>query len=208
MTLLPVMKMSRLITALAAAAAVALVGGLGACGSTGPASPSSSASAPSTGPAHNQADVTFAQDMIPHHAQAIAMSKIAVQRAQSPQIKDLAARIQDTQQSEIERMRSWLKAWNVQVPSTDSPTVGMDHGAVSAMPGMMSSDQMRQLGMVPTDKFDLMFLRMMIAHHKGAITMARSELANGQNADARQLAQRIIDDQQREISEMEAFPGV
>jgi uncharacterized protein (DUF305 family) len=72
---------------------------------------------------------------------------------------------------------------------------------------MMSSDQMRQLGMVPTDKFDRMFLQMMIAHHKGAVTMAKSELTNGQNADARQLAQRIIDEQQREITEMEAFPG-
>jgi uncharacterized protein (DUF305 family) len=194
---------------LLAAAAVALTLGvsLGACSTTSPASSGSSASAPSTGPAHNQADITFAQGMIAHHAQAIAMAKIALQRGQSPQIKDLAARIQAAQQPEIDEMKSWLESWNIQVPSTDSPAVGMDHGAVSAMPGMMSSDQMRQLGMVPTDKFDRMFLQMMIAHHKGAVTMAKSELTNGQNADARQLAQRIIDEQQREITEMEAFPG-
>ena len=203
------MKSSHHIGRLLAAAAVALTLGvsLGACSTTSPASSGSSASAPSAGPEHNQADITFAQGMITHHAQAIAMTKLALQRGQSSQIKDIAGRIQASQQTEIDEMKSWLESWNIQVPSTDRPAVGMDHGAVSAMPGMMSSDQMRQLGMVPTDKFDRMFLQMMIAHHKGAVTMAKSELTNGQNADARQLAQRIIDEQQREITEMEAFPG-
>ena len=146
--------------------------------------------------------------MIQHHAQAIAMSKLAAQRAGSSQVKDLAARIQAGQQPEIDQMSSWLHAWSAPVPSTNSSMEGIDHDAASAMPGMMTSDQMRQLKRVPDDKFDQMFLRMMIAHHKGAITMARSELSGGQSTEARQLAQRIIETQQREISEMQAFPGV
>ncbi|MBV8992906.1 MAG: DUF305 domain-containing protein [Pseudonocardiales bacterium] len=193
------------ITSVIAAATVALTmgAGLGACGTTVPTSSNDQASAPSAGPAHNQADITFAQDMIPHHAQAIAMSRLAVQRAQSPQVKDLAARIQTAQQPEIDQMSSWLRSWNVPVP-----TGRMDHDAAGAMPGMMTNDQMRQLRMAPADKFDQMFLRMMIAHHEGAITIARSELSNGQNTDAHQLAQRIIDAQQREVTEMQTFPGV
>lgn len=198
------------ITSVVAAATVALTmgAGLGACGTTAPTSSSDQASAPSAGPAHNQADITFAQDMISHHAQAVAMSRMAGQRAQSPQVKDLAARIQTAQQPEIDQMSSWLHSWNAPVPSTDNPMGRMDHDSLGAMPGMMTNDQMRQLRMAPADKFDLMFLRMMIAHHEGAITIARSELSNGQNTDARQLAQRIIDAQQREVTEMQAFPGV
>jgi len=198
------------ITSVIGAAIIALTMGvgLGACGTTAPTSSNDQASAPSAGPAHNQADITFAQDMIPHHAQAIAMSRLAAQRAQSPQVKDLVARIQTAQQPEIDQMSSWLRSWNVPVPSTGSPMGSMDHDAAGAMPGMMTNDQMRQLKMAPADKFDQMFLRMMIAHHEGAITVARSELSNGQNTDARQLAQRIIDAQQREVTEMEAFPGV
>ena len=201
------------ITSVIGAATIALTMGvgLGACGTTAPTSSNDQASAPSAGPAHNQADITFAQDMIPHHAQAIAMSRLAAQRAQSPQVKDLAARIQTAQQPEIDQMSSWLRSWNVPVPSRDSADSAMghmDHNGSGAMPGMMTNDQMRQLRMAPADKFDRMFLRMMIAHHEGAITTARSELSNGQNTDARQLAQRIIDAQQREVTEMEAFPGV
>jgi len=198
------------ITSVIAAATVALTmgAGLGACGSTAPISSNDQASAPSAGPAHNQADITFAQDMIRHHAQAIAMSRLAAQRAQSPQVKELAARIETAQQPEIDQMSSWLRSWNVPVPSTDSAMGRMDHDGSGAMPGMMTNDQMRQLRMAPADKFDRMFLRMMIAHHEGAITTARSELSNGQNTDARQLAQRIIDAQQREVTEMQAFPGV
>ena len=198
------------VTSLVAAAAVtlALGTGLAACSTEASAPSGSSASAPSAGLAHNQADITFAQDMIEHHVQAIAMSKMAVQRAGSPEVKNLAAGIQANQQSEIDQMSSWLHAWKAPVPSTNGPMAGMDHDATGAMPGMMTSDQMRQLKMVPSDKFDQMFLRMMIAHHKGAITLARSELNGGQDTEARQLAQRIIDTQQREISEMQAFPGV
>jgi uncharacterized protein (DUF305 family) len=83
----------------------------------------------------------------------------------------------------------------------------MDHGASGAMPGMMSGDQMRQLGQATGAAFDRMFLQMMIAHHQGAVTMAKTERSEGKNPDAQQLAQRIIDAQQREITEMQALLG-
>ncbi len=50
--------------------------------------------------------------MIPHHAPAISMSKIAAQRTVLPQLKDLAARIQAAQQPEIDQPRGFLRAWN------------------------------------------------------------------------------------------------
>jgi uncharacterized protein (DUF305 family) len=200
------------IVALAAALTVGVV--LGGCDSNTTASSSSSpTTSQSVAQAHNQPDVAFAQNMIPHHAQAIAMSRLAAQRAVSPQLKDLAARIQAAQQPEIDQMSGWLRAWHEPVPATDSPMSGteqgemgqMDHDASGPLPGMMSGDQMQQLEQATGPEFDRMFLQMMITHHQGAITVAQTELRAGQNPAARQLAQRIIDSQQREITEMQAL---
>jgi uncharacterized protein (DUF305 family) len=200
-------------TLVAAAAATLTVGAaLGGCGTNATTSPSSSAtSSPPAAQVHNQADITFAQGMIPHHAQAIAMSKMAAQRAVSPQVKDLAARIQAEQQPEIDQLSGFLRAWNAPVPSTNGPMGGMGQGDMGqmhgAMPGMMSGGQMQQVGQASGATFDRMFLQMMISHHQGAIAMAKTELSNGQNPGARQLAQRIIDAQQREITQMQNLLG-
>ena len=213
----------RIATTIATAVAAALMAGCGGntTSTTNPpptvAAPTSVVSQPQ---AHNQADVTFAQQMIPHHAQAVAMSQHAAQQAASAQVKDLAKRIEAAQQPEIDRMTAWLRSWNAQVPSTtDSGMPGMDHGGMSSgmpgmdhggmspgtgpgMPGMMSDEQMQQLGQARGAVFDRMFLQMMVDHHEGAISMAQSELRNGHNADAKALAQDIITAQQREITEM------
>ncbi len=63
-----------------------------------------------------------------------------------------------------------------------------DHGASGAMPGVMSSDQMHQLWQASGDAFGRLFLQMMITYHQGAVTMAKTELSDGKNPDARQLA--------------------
>jgi uncharacterized protein (DUF305 family) len=49
------------------------------------------------------------------------------------------------------------------------------------------------------------FLEQMTAHHMGAILMAEAEVKHGANADATELAQRIIDDQRAEIDTMNAI---
>ncbi|HEX5142786.1 MAG TPA: DUF305 domain-containing protein [Mycobacterium sp.] len=192
----------------AAAAALTVSGALTGCGTTAtPPSISSPSSSSTVAQTHNQADITFAHGMIPHHAQAIAMSKMAAQQAASPQVKDLAARIQAEQQPEIDQLSGFLRAWNAPVP----PMAGMGQGDMGsmggAMPGMMTSGEMQQLGQATGAAFDRMFLQMMISHHQGAVMMAKTELNNGQNPDARQLAQRIIDAQQHEITEMRTLLG-
>ena len=196
------------------AAAVTLSAVLAGCGSstssTGSTAPpaSNSAKAAPVAQAHNQADITFATDMIEHHTQAVSMSKLAAEHASSPQVKDLAARIEAAQQPEIDQMRGFLRAWNAPVPDTnDSGMSGMNHGDMSEnnMPGMMSGQQMQQLDQASGAAFDTMFLRMMIGHHQGAVTMSKTELAEGENPDAKALAQNIIDAQQREITAMQTL---
>ncbi|GHF08803.1 hypothetical protein GCM10017786_48280 [Amycolatopsis deserti] len=167
-------------------------------------------SAPAQSATHNDADVTFAQEMIQHHQQALDMAKLVPTRSTNNQVKDLASRIERAQDPEIQQMRGWLTQWNaamsampsmsgMHMPSTSSMP-GMDHGA---MPGMMSDADMRMLEHASGAEFDKMWLQMMVEHHQGAVEMARTELANGANADAKALAQAVIDAQTAEITEMQ-----
>lgn len=150
----------------------------------------------------NEQDVTFAQEMIPHHRQAVEMAKLAETRATSPQVKDLAAAIQGAQDPEIMKMEDWLKDWKKPVPVNGMS--GMDHGSTGAdsMPGMMSDADMTSLGSASGRDFDTMFLTMMIGHHQGAITTADDQLADGSNAEAIALAKAIIAAQTAEAATM------
>ncbi|MGH3548724.1 MAG: DUF305 domain-containing protein [Pseudonocardiaceae bacterium] len=199
----------RINSATAVLAAAAVTGGLLAgCGttSTSPAgAPPAASSTTGTGQQqHNQADITFLQGMIPHHAQAIAMAQLAPTKAASPQVKDLADRIQAEQGPEIAQMSGLLRSWGAPVPATTEGMTGMQPGH-AGMPGMMSDQQMQQLTATSGAAFDRMFLQMMIAHHQGAVTMSQTELTRGSNPAARHLAQQIITGQQAEISQMQTL---
>ncbi|MBM7773979.1 uncharacterized protein (DUF305 family) [Actinokineospora baliensis] len=134
---------------------------------------------------HNAADTAFAQQMIPHHTQAVDMAELVTGRTTNPKIIDLAARIKKAQAPEIATLTEWLKAWG---ESEEHSMPGMDHGS-----GMMTADEMTTLRTATGDDFDQRWLTMMIAHHQGAVEMARTELAQGANPEAKKLAQRIID---------------
>ncbi|WP_103384349.1 DUF305 domain-containing protein [Pseudonocardia dioxanivorans] len=211
---------SVLIMLVAAATAVLVAGCSDSTGSAAAASttPSAAATSAAASAAHNAADTAFVQGMIPHHTQAVQMAEMAAQRASNGQVKQLATRIQQAQGPEIEQMRGFLATWGE--PETSSTAMsgsmgGMDHSTMgkgtSTMPtpqgmsGMMTDQQMQQLGQLSGADFDRMFLQMMIEHHNGAIDMSRTELANGQSPDAKALAQRIIDAQQAEIAEMQSL---
>lgn len=146
----------------------------------------------------NDADVTFAQDMIPHHQQAVEMSQVADGRADSDAVRDLASGIEAAQGPEIETMTAWLEEWDAEVP--DSSMEGMDE---SDMAGMMSSEDMSALEDASGAEFDQMWLTMMIEHHEGAIEMAETEQTDGENDDAVELAETIEETQAAEIEQME-----
>ncbi|MFF3910071.1 DUF305 domain-containing protein [Streptomyces sp. NPDC001848] len=177
-------------------------------GSMSPAGPSGSASATKGG--HNAQDVTFAQEMIPHHRQAVTMAGLAPSRAASQDVKDLAARIEKAQAPEIATMSGWLKAWGAKVPDDSGSGMesmpGMDHSG-SSMPGMMSDGDMKKLQKLSGDAFDKAFLQMMIGHHEGAIAMARTEQAKGAYGPAQTMAKSIVTSQSAEITEMKKMLG-
>lgn len=189
--------------------ALVTAGILGACGNTGP----SPAPAPPAAPApsanqaaaeHNEADVRFAQQMIPHHAQAVRMAELAPTRAASAEVKKLASAIQAAQQPEIDQLNAMLARWGAPaaMPGMDH---GMAHGAghdSGGMAGMMTDADMGRLGQAKAAEFDRQFLTMMIAHHEGAVAMSATELRDGRDAEAKALAQKITDAQRAEIDQM------
>ncbi|GAB2984128.1 DUF305 domain-containing protein [Amycolatopsis acidiphila] len=152
---------------------------------------------------HNPADVAFAQQMIPHHQQALDMAKLVSSRTTNTKVVDLAGRIEKAQDPEIQQMTGWLSTWGAAANGMNMP--GMTSG--QPMPGMMNYTDMTKLQGMKGAEFDRMWLQMMIRHHQGAIDMAKTELAQGSNTDAKTLAQKIIDGQQAEITEMNGLLG-
>ena len=205
--------MTKRVLALSAAVLTALV--VAGCGSddtpaaapsaSTPGSPAASASA-GVSAAHNDADVMFAQMMIPHHRQAIDMAKMAATRAADSAVKTLAARIQAAQDPEIQTMASWLTAWNAAMP-TGMPGMDMGDSSKPSMPGAMSDAEMKKLDSTSGTAFDREFLTMMIKHHQGAIQMAQEEQKNGKNTEAVALAGKVVSDQTAEIGEIRRMLG-
>ena len=194
--------------------AIATIAAIGvtACGSDAKESATSTAgttagevtTTAATGAAFNDADVEFAQGMIPHHEQAIEMADIALDPTvgASDVVKELAARIKGEQDPEIQLMTGWLTTWGQPLQMTTDSTHDM-----SSMDGMMSAEDMASLEAASGPGFDKIWQEMMIQHHDGAIEMATKEKANGASPDALALADQIIVAQQAEIDEMTANLG-
>ncbi|MFI7413597.1 DUF305 domain-containing protein [Streptomyces sp. NPDC049627] len=167
---------------------------------SGNSSAKATATAPAESGSFNDADVTFAQMMIPHHEQAVEMARLADGRASDSEVKDLASKIEAAQGPEIKTMTGWLTAWNKPTAMESMP--GMDH---SGMNGMMSDGDMKELKAMKGTEFDKMFAQMMIDHHNGAISMAKTEQTDGKNADAKKMAGGIVTSQSAEVKQLQSI---
>ena len=201
------MNITKLSRALMGTAAAGLVlAGCGAATETAPTGAGAPGSSSAGQTAHNDADIAFAQGMAVHHQQAVEMAELAAGRSQNPQLLDLAARIGAAQGPEIETMNAWLEEWGAEMPAGRMGQGGMEGmEGMEGMGGMMTPEQMTQLEQASGAEFDRLFLEMMTEHHMGAVEMAQTELAEGSDPRATELAQTIIDTQQDEISEMEGL---
>ena len=151
---------------------------------------------------HNEADVAFARGMIPHHRGAVEMARLAATRAQSPEVKELAARIEAAQDPEIATMTGWLNAWGEEVDGGGGHA-GMGGTSEGEGMGGTPEEETARLEAASGPEFDRTFLEAMTEHHRGAIEMAETEIAEGRFPDAKALATRIRDSQRAEVEEME-----
>jgi uncharacterized protein (DUF305 family) len=140
--------------------------------------------------------------MIPHHQQAVDMAGMAAEKATDPTVKDLATRIAAAQDPEIQQLTDMLDQWGA------SPEPSMEHGeghGGTPGEGMMTDEQMQQLEQASGADFDRLWVQLMLQHHEGAVAMAKTELEQGSSADAKALAQQIVETQEAEISELQAL---
>ncbi|CAN5780478.1 hypothetical protein BH18ACT15_BH18ACT15_02610 [soil metagenome] len=131
------------------------------------------------------------------------MAEMAAERAASAKVRRLARQIKEAQGPEIRRMQSWLSDWQ------ESVGMGHDMGDMGDMggmeQGMMSGSEMTDMRHARGATFDRMFLTGMIDHHKGAVSMARTELSKGEFPPAKDLARDIVRAQNVEIERMRAL---
>jgi uncharacterized protein (DUF305 family) len=188
------------------AAALAGLATMTACSSSGKpsatggtSSAASSAGSPATPgtSAHNRADVTFAQNGIPHHEQAIPMSDaILAKQGIDPRVIQLATQFKADQGPELQQMHSWLSQWG-------QPTLTMTPNM--AMPGMLPDQDISALQSAQGVDATKKFLTEMIECHEGTIAMAEDEIKDGQYPPAVALAHSISAREQQENTTMQGI---
>ena len=164
------------------------------------------------------ADVSFVQDMIPHHQQAVEMANLVADRTNTDEVIEIAGRINKAQADEIAFMQSWLADRDQQVPDPNQEDEHGAHGGheghgaaamkthrTHAMMGMATPEQMAELAKLEGRDFDRLFLQLMIPHHKGAITMVEDLLdtpGTAYDPVLYEFTNDIVADQSSEIKQM------
>lgn len=180
----------------------------------------------SGGPEPGAVDIGFAQDMSAHHTQAVEMSGIALLGSADPAVQRLAYDILTTQQSQIGRMQGWLQMWGAPARGTDGymgwmhdtglgddqHSGGHDHssGAVAAMPGMASTEDIQRLRDARGTDLDVLFLQLMLRHHQGGVPMLEYGAEHAETGEIGILAGQMLAAQQGEaqlITDMLAARG-
>lgn len=157
---------------------------------------------------HNDADVTFLQDMIVHHAQAIVMSDLVKGRLEDTQVSGIARRIRAEQKPEMKGMAATLTSWGEKVPiEATNPTLGSraGHSKHAKMPGMATQEQLDALSSAKGADVDRLYLDLMTKHHEGALTMCKTLGDKGSDERTSELGDEITVVQQKQIDQMKAM---
>jgi uncharacterized protein (DUF305 family) len=156
---------------------------------------------------YTEADVEFMSAMIGHHSQALLMAGWAPGHGAGSSVRTLAERIINGQQDEITTMQRWLRDRGKPVPEpARMGQSGTGHHGHSAMPGMLTPDQLRQLDQARGSEFDRRFLTFMIQHHKGAVAMVQKLFATpgaARDETVFKFANDVSVDQRTEVARME-----
>lgn len=136
-------------------------------------------------------DIQYLDTMVEHHREGIKMFQMAVDKAQSQELRDKAQMMIDAQKKEIPELKTMRDDIKADAPEA----INMK------MPGMMMMD-MSKLESATGKDFDHHFIDMTIKHHQGALEMSKAELKSGINQQVKDKAQEVIDMQGKEITEL------
>lgn len=171
-------------------------------------------------PSASSVDAGFSYDMSRHHLQAVQMADLVATHSSDPLIRSLGFDIAHTQLDQVGRMQGWLSLWGLPVTDPNPPMAwmggmppsgsdmadiaGMSGTAVQGalMPGMATEAELDHLASMSGTPFDVEFLRLMIRHHEGGLSMAQQGAAHAQLAPVRELARSIAQTQTAEVQTM------
>lgn len=166
-------------------------------------------------PADTSVDAGFARDMQAHHAQAVELARLVRDRTDDEEVRTLALDILLTQQNQAGQMAGWLATWGLPQSAGREPMAwasgeGHTHddaadGATgfAAMPGWVSTEDLRRLADAEGVEAERLFLELMIPHHEGGVEMAEIAVAGAQGRQVRTLAESIVRSQTSEITVLE-----
>ena len=146
-------------------------------------------------------DLQFLDTMSAHHQGAVVMSGGCATKAQHAEIKTLCANIISSQQKEIADMKSWRDKW---FPGA-APAMNME---MAGMNDSMKGMDMNALGTLSGNDYDVAFIKQMIPHHEGAVTMAKEALQKSTKPEIKTLSEGIIKAQESEIKQMKEWQTV
>ena len=157
---------------------------------------------------YTKPDIDFMRGMIAHHAQALLMAGWARSHGAGLSVQTLCDRITNAQKDEINIMQTWLRDRGQPVPDAKPVPMKMTMGGMEhemLMPGMLTDDQLKQLDAAHGPEFDKLFLRFMIQHHQGAVSMVEDLIKHdgaAQDELVFKLTNDIHVDQTTEIARM------
>lgn len=154
-------------------------------------------------------DRDFIDMMVPHHESAIAMAEIAQDRAEHPELGQLADDIIGAQSAEITQLKGWRDEW---FGSSDTPSMeempmlpGMAMPAGHSMSGGTMDMSEEVDGLRDAEPFDRLFIDAMIRHHQQAVEAAQIMLDQTERQEIRRLAEEIVEAQTREIEQLRVW---
>lgn len=161
------------------------------------------------GPQISADDVDFVRHMIVHHGQAVRMTELVPDRSGREDVPLFAERIHVSQEDEIRLMEEWLETHRLEVLKIDEEAGGRHggHAVGDDMPGMVTTEQLDELAEVSGEEFDRLFLRLMYAHHAGALVMVE-ELQQGEQGTDPVLWNLVKDIDSDQRIEMDRILGM
>lgn len=146
---------------------------------------------PAPQPGTARFEVDFLTDMIDHHAMAIDMGQMCLEKAIHEELRELCANIVATQSEEIETMQAWLNSW-----------YGITHEP-QMKPGDMK--KMERLATLTGAEFEIEFMEMMSRHHAKAVNTASRCVDRAYHEELQALCSDIVATQTAEIQLMRSW---
>ena len=144
-------------------------------------------------------DYDFANTMFMHHQSAVDMAKDIILKGSNAEVKTMAQNIVTAQEAEIAQFKNIIANYKMPEMKEESKDAHNELGET------MEKMETKMKGMAKTGNADKDFLMMMIPHHESAVTMGEDELSHGKNLELKKMAQKIMEDQSKEIKQFEAM---